>query len=567
MRIFKTNVLLRLVNSYLVDSPQPANISYLWNFGSLLAFCLVIQILTGCFLAMHYIPNVDLAFNSVEHIMRDVDNGYILRYTHANVASFFFIFVYAHIGRGMWYGSYRAPRILVWSIGVIILVLMMAIGFLGYVYSPKWLNLITNNILTTMLTLMLISTFCLFVFALRGLALVFFRFCLNFCLRSPNPGPMFCKSANTFYLLGYLQNATAWFKAQHTNAIQYNLQPVRSEQRLTFLSLRLQTQLKKGNINSIFPYSLAPIGGSSSLALRKFSSTAFCYEESGSYLSAANVTTQLSSVPAPSEAKTNTQNLNKIISSRLTEFLIENELNPIFSYEDLQLDKVRKKISFETRNLSGVYMVLNKVTLDFYIGSASTGKIYSRFNRHLISFNGSKIVKFAVKKYKLTSFAFLVLELFPEIITKENNNKLITLEDFYLKTMLPNYNILTEAGSSFGYKHTEITRLNMSKNYSQARKEWIKNLNKGKTLSPETIEKIKEKALNRKPLTYSAEAIANMKKKSKPITLYNLDRTVYGNFPSISEAAKTVGCDIKTINRALKTEKKILKKRFIVKIN
>jgi len=468
----------------------------------------------------------------------------------------------------MWYGSYRAPRILVWSIGVIILVLIIAIGFLGYVYSPKWLNLITNNILTTMLTHMLISTFCLFVFALRGLALVFFRFCLNSCLRSHNPGPMFCKSANSFYLLGYLQSATALFKARHTNAIQYNLQPVRSEQRLTFLSLRLQTQLKKGNINSIFPLSLAPIRGSSSLALRKFSSTAFCYEESGNYLSAVNVTTQLSNVPAPSEAKTNTQNY-KIISSRLTEFLIENELNPIFFYEDLQLDKVRKKISFETRNLSGVYMVLNKVTLDFYIGSASTGKIYSRFNRHLISFNGSKIVKFAVKKYKLTSFAFLVLELFPEIITKENNNKLITLEDFYLKTMLPNYNILTEAGSSFGYKHTEITRFNMSKNYSQALRstEWIKNLNKGKTLSPETIEKIREKALNRKPLTYSAEAIANMKKKSKPITLYNLDRTVYGNFPSISEAAKTVGCDIKTINRALKTEKKILKKRFIVKIN
>lgn len=95
MRILKTNVLLRFVNSYIVDSPQPANLSYLWNFGSLLAVCLIIQILTGCFLAMHYIPNVDLAFNSIEHIMRDVNNGYILRYTHANVASFFFIFVYA----------------------------------------------------------------------------------------------------------------------------------------------------------------------------------------------------------------------------------------------------------------------------------------------------------------------------------------------------------------------------------------------------------------------------------------------------------------------------------------
>jgi ubiquinol-cytochrome c reductase cytochrome b subunit len=133
MRLLKTNVLLRLLNSYIVDSPQPANISYLWNFGSLLGTCLVIQILTGVFLAMHYQPHVDFAFNSVEHIMRDVNAGWILRYTHANVASFFFIFVYAHIARGLYYSSYKSPRILVWSIGVIILILMMAIAFLGYV--------------------------------------------------------------------------------------------------------------------------------------------------------------------------------------------------------------------------------------------------------------------------------------------------------------------------------------------------------------------------------------------------------------------------------------------------
>lgn len=127
MRLLKSHSLLRLVNSYVVDSPQPANISYLWNFGSLLATCLVIQILSGCFLAMHYQSNVDFAFNSVEHIMRDVNNGWIVRYTHANVASFFFIFVYGHIGRNLYYGSYKSPRILVWTIGVIILILMMAI--------------------------------------------------------------------------------------------------------------------------------------------------------------------------------------------------------------------------------------------------------------------------------------------------------------------------------------------------------------------------------------------------------------------------------------------------------
>ena len=97
MRLLKDNIILRLLNSYMVDSPQPANITYLWNFGSLLGICLVLQILTGCFLAMHFTPHAEMAFNSVEHIMRDVQSGWIVRYTHANVASFFFIFVYAQL--------------------------------------------------------------------------------------------------------------------------------------------------------------------------------------------------------------------------------------------------------------------------------------------------------------------------------------------------------------------------------------------------------------------------------------------------------------------------------------
>ena len=152
MRILKNNVLLRLVNSYLVDSPQPANISYLWNFGSLLGTCLVIQILTGCFLAMHYTPSVEMAFNSVEHIMRDVNSGWIIRYTHANVASFFFIFVYAHVARGLYYNSYKSPRVLLWSIGVIILILMMAIGFLGYVLPYGQMSLWGATVITNLLS-------------------------------------------------------------------------------------------------------------------------------------------------------------------------------------------------------------------------------------------------------------------------------------------------------------------------------------------------------------------------------------------------------------------------------
>jgi ubiquinol-cytochrome c reductase cytochrome b subunit len=125
--------LIALINSYLIDSPAPSNLSYLWNFGSLLGVCLIFQIITGVTLAMHYVGNIDLAFVSVEHIMRDVNYGWLLRYMHMNVAALFFIFVYIHIGKGLYYGSYRKPRILLWSIGVIIFILMMATAFIGYV--------------------------------------------------------------------------------------------------------------------------------------------------------------------------------------------------------------------------------------------------------------------------------------------------------------------------------------------------------------------------------------------------------------------------------------------------
>lgn len=152
MRIFKSNVLLRLVNSYIVDSPVPSNLSYLWNFGSLLALCLSIQIVTGVTLAMHYVPNINEAFNSVEHIMRDVNNGWLIRYLHANTASAFFFLVYLHIGRGMYYGSYKAPRTLTWIIGSIILVVMMATGFLGYVLPYGQMSLWGATVITNLMS-------------------------------------------------------------------------------------------------------------------------------------------------------------------------------------------------------------------------------------------------------------------------------------------------------------------------------------------------------------------------------------------------------------------------------
>ncbi len=131
MRLRKENSLLSIINSVVVDLPSPSNISYLWNFGSLLGLCLVIQLATGIFLAMHYCADVNVAFSSVVHIMRDVNYGYLLKYLHANGASAFFLCVYIHIARGLYYGSYlRTP---LWFSGVIIFLIMMLTAFIGYV--------------------------------------------------------------------------------------------------------------------------------------------------------------------------------------------------------------------------------------------------------------------------------------------------------------------------------------------------------------------------------------------------------------------------------------------------
>nr|BAU51632.1 cytochrome b [Chirolophis japonicus] len=127
----KTHPLLKIANNALVDLPSPSNISVWWNFGSLLGLCLVIQILTGLFLAMHYTSDIATAFSSVGHICRDVNYGWLIRNLHANGASFFFICLYMHVGRGLYYGSYLYKE--TWNIGVVLLLLVMMTAFVGYV--------------------------------------------------------------------------------------------------------------------------------------------------------------------------------------------------------------------------------------------------------------------------------------------------------------------------------------------------------------------------------------------------------------------------------------------------
>jgi len=134
----------------LVDYPTPKNLNYWWNFGSLAGITLVILILTGVMLAMQYTPHVDHAFNSVERIMRDVNYGWLLRYLHMNGGTMFFIVVYIHIFRGMYYGSYKSPRELLWWLGVIILLLMMATAFMGYVLPWGQMSFWATTVITNL---------------------------------------------------------------------------------------------------------------------------------------------------------------------------------------------------------------------------------------------------------------------------------------------------------------------------------------------------------------------------------------------------------------------------------
>nr|ALO71055.1 cytochrome b [Aleocharinae sp. 6 EF-2015] len=142
--------MLKIINNSLIDLPSPSNISAWWNFGSLLGLCLGIQIVTGIFLAMHYTANVNLAFNSVAHICRDVNYGWLIRTLHANGASFFFICLYSHIGRGIYYSSYYFTS--TWLIGVIILFLVMATAFLGYVLPWGQMSFWGATVITNLLS-------------------------------------------------------------------------------------------------------------------------------------------------------------------------------------------------------------------------------------------------------------------------------------------------------------------------------------------------------------------------------------------------------------------------------
>nr|YP_009408796.1 cytochrome b [Eurycea cirrigera]ASK85753.1 cytochrome b [Eurycea cirrigera]ASS30856.1 cytochrome b [Eurycea cirrigera] len=146
----KTHPLFKIINNSFIDLPAPSNLSYLWNFGSLLGVCLITQILTGLFLAMHYTADTTSAFSSVAHICRDVNYGWLVRNIHTNGASIFFICIYLHIGRGLYYGSYMFKE--TWNIGVILLFLVMATAFVGYVLPWGQMSFWGATVITNLLS-------------------------------------------------------------------------------------------------------------------------------------------------------------------------------------------------------------------------------------------------------------------------------------------------------------------------------------------------------------------------------------------------------------------------------
>ncbi len=152
MRSYRKSSLVNVIYHSAVEYPAPSNISYNWNYGVLAFVCLIIQILTGVFLAMHYVSCVDLAFSSVEHIMRDVNNGWFLRYAHANGASMFFIVVYLHMFRGLYYQSFFYPRRTLWCTGMLIFLIMVATAFIGYVLPWGQMSLWGATVITNLVS-------------------------------------------------------------------------------------------------------------------------------------------------------------------------------------------------------------------------------------------------------------------------------------------------------------------------------------------------------------------------------------------------------------------------------
>lgn len=364
---------------------------------------------------MHYSSHIDLAFASVEHIMRDVNYGYLIRYIHANGASFFFICMYGHIGKALYYGSYKSPRVLVWVIGVLIFIVTMATAFLGKQTSQHSPKSLINNIY----------------------------------------------------------------------------------------------KYKKINNNNIM------------IIKRKYHTI----------------------------SKQDMRNPEDIFNE--LGIKVENW------WDNLHMSETRDNITKTVKNKSGIYIIINKITGNKYIGSAITNKLYVKFANHCIHSNhGSKLVKKSINKYGLNNFIFGVIEYYPDIITKYNNIELLKLEQTYINLLEPEFNILTEAINNFGYKHSEETFHKMKALYTDERKAILAKFQHDRKNKRSEEFKLKINLSNKK---LSSNLVLNTKEQlllrsdiySKTIYL-KLNNNIICEFKNINKMCNYICCSERTIRRAIK---------------
>lgn len=225
-------------------------------------------------------------------------------------------------------------------------------------------------------------------------------------------------------------------------------------------------------------------------------------------------------------------------------------------YNNLHLLEIQNKIKDDNRNRAGIYMIKNNVNEEIYLGSASTNRINVRFRNHLIHLTGSKSIRLAVLKYGLENFSFFIIEYFPHLVKRENLSdlhiKLLEREDFYLKTLDPQYNALDFASSSVGYRHSEEIKLKMPLQYPQERKDRIESLNKNKTFNEERRALLSKIAKLRNSNNLLRDKVSKLY--SKPVTLYNKDFSIHSKYCGIRSMAKAFNCCHKTINKYIKNK-------------
>jgi len=253
---------------------------------------------------------------------------------------------------------------------------------------------------------------------------------------------------------------------------------------------------------------------------------------------------------------------NLIISPKLKSLLNKHNIEPCFVFEELDKDEVKENLRTSTRKKSGIYGIFNLVTDNFYIGSAVTNRFYSRFYKHLIKSLGNKNIAIDLENYGIGNFAFVILEFYPEEITKRNNPNLMALETYWIQTYKPTYNVLLEAGNSLGYKHTEEIKQKLRDIYSDERRNQVALLNKNKPLPDSVKPLLREKALNRSEEVKNKYRLASL----KSVTLYNIDGSVYTKFDGVRLTAKHFGCDHKTINKYIKSGE-LFKKQWYIKLD